>query len=242
MAVFCPACGVRNEGGVSCFVCGKTLPGSSPAVVSRVAPEKSSRNESVRKRPEKTIDPGPVGDRALAILFDRALLTAIAVFGVALFVQNGAIVFRRTGAIEASLISLGVFVSVFLYHTLLEGFAGTTPGKLVMGLRVVNTGDRRMIVAVALRNLLRLVDGLAFYLPAFLVSAHNKNHRRIGDYVGGTAVIQVPIQPLERGAALAILILIIAAAFWGAGAFCPECYPSTTQQLMTALNSLTAAP
>lgn len=230
---------MKNDGaGVSCFVCGKVLPGGGSAAAERPA----ARTSSSRKKAETTVVPGPVGDRALALLFDRLLLFAVIVFTVGLYVRDDALTFHQPGTAGTIGLFFGWFFLIFAYHTLLEGFAGTTPGKLVMGLRVVGTGERRMLGAVALRNLLRLVDGIALYVVGFLVAAHNRAQKRVGDFVGGTMVIQVPMQPMERGAALITLVVIIAAAIWGAGVFCPGCSEAVGQQIAGTLNALTTVP
>ncbi|MBW3566190.1 MAG: RDD family protein [Acidobacteria bacterium] len=230
---------MKNGGvGVSCFVCGKVLPSGGGAAAERPA----ARSSPSGKKAETTVVPGPVGDRALALLFDRVLLFAVIAFTFGLYVREAALTFYQPGTGATIGLFFGWFLLIFAYHTLLEGLAGTTPGKLVMGLRVVSTGERRMIGAVALRNLLRLVDGIALYFVGFVVAAHNRSQKRVGDFVGGTMVIQVPMQPMERGAALITLIVIIAAAIWGGGVFCPGCSEAVGREIASTLNALTTVP
>ena len=68
---------------------------------------------------------------------------------------------------------------------------GQTPGKRIMGIRVVN-GDGSPVSAGAsfIRNLLRFADGFFYlYLIAFVCMIASPGFRRIGDWAGNTLVI-----------------------------------------------------
>jgi uncharacterized RDD family membrane protein YckC len=68
---------------------------------------------------------------------------------------------------------------------------GQTPGKRIMGIRVVN-GDGTPVRAGAsfLRNLLRFADGFFnLYLIAFICMSVSPGFRRIGDWAADTLVI-----------------------------------------------------
>src|SRR6266496_2680064 len=53
----------------------------------------------------------------------------------------------------------------FGYYVALEAATGSTLGKMAFGLRVVKAnGEPYHIGAVLLRNILRLIDGIFFYL------------------------------------------------------------------------------
>ena len=93
------------------------------------------------------------------------------------------------------------FVLSWFYGGLFETFwNGQTPGKRMMGLRVVSiTGQPINASEAVLRNVLRAVDGmpglvyeklaLPFYSVGLLTSATNNRFQRIGDLVCGTMVI-----------------------------------------------------
>jgi uncharacterized RDD family membrane protein YckC len=68
---------------------------------------------------------------------------------------------------------------------------GQSPGKRLLGLRVVsNTGRPLGFVDSVLRNLLRAADYLpVFYALGFIVVAGDSRFRRLGDFVGGTLVV-----------------------------------------------------
>jgi uncharacterized RDD family membrane protein YckC len=82
-------------------------------------------------------------------------------------------------------------VLVVAYYLVLEGFRGQTLGKMLVGVRVVDarTGDRPRFRAVAIRTALRVVDGIATYLVAFLTVLLTARRQRLGDLAAGTLVV-----------------------------------------------------
>jgi uncharacterized RDD family membrane protein YckC len=101
----------------------------------------------------------------------------------------------------------GLFISdplcvIFLlviaaYYVLGEGLAGATLGKWALGLRVVGPdGGKPGVWRAALRNLLRLVDGLpAFHLVGITLVLRSPERARFGDRVAGTRVVRVRKHP-----------------------------------------------
>lgn len=89
-----------------------------------------------------------------------------------------------------ALMFLLFFLVWWFYGVLFETFMnGQTPGKHVMGLRVLaDTGQPINGMQATLRNLLRAADLL---LPLFglLVMALNRKYQRLGDLVAGTIVV-----------------------------------------------------
>lgn len=88
-----------------------------------------------------------------------------------------------------------LFLVVFLYYVLFEALAQGTPGKLVCGLRVVQSRDGGRIGAseAILRTLLRVVDAFPYvvpYLVAAAVVGLLKRNQRVGDLVAETLVIR----------------------------------------------------
>ena len=82
-------------------------------------------------------------------------------------------------------------VLVLAYYLVLEGYRGQTLGKMLAGIRVVDelTGDRPTFRAVAIRTALRLVDGIAGYLVAFVTVLATSRRQRLGDLAAGTLVV-----------------------------------------------------
>jgi uncharacterized RDD family membrane protein YckC len=84
-------------------------------------------------------------------------------------------------------------VTMGLYFVVLEGWPGATLGKWMLGLRVVGLdGSRAGLWRGALRNLLRLVDGLpVFSLLGVILIQLSRERARCGDRIAGTRVVRV---------------------------------------------------
>lgn len=85
-----------------------------------------------------------------------------------------------------------VFAIEWGYYLLFESlWSGRTPGKRVMGLRVVKDGGYPTgFLDIVLRNLVRAADFVpAFYAIGLTVMGLDPRFRRLGDMVAGTVVI-----------------------------------------------------
>jgi len=95
--------------------------------------------------------------------------------------------------------ALGIWIFFLLnfcvdwfYHVIFElAFKGQTPGKRMMGIRVVRSDGSPVDPASSfLRNLLRFADTFFFLFPiAFISIAASSGFRRLGDWAGGTIVV-----------------------------------------------------
>jgi uncharacterized RDD family membrane protein YckC len=101
-----------------------------------------------------------------------------------------------------------IFCVDWFYHTLWEIFCrGQSPGKLLLGLRVLRSdGSPVNPGASFLRNLLRFADTFLFLCPVALISMLlSRGFRRLGDWTGGTLVVytaqSLSISALPRGGA-----------------------------------------
>lgn len=85
---------------------------------------------------------------------------------------------------------LGLFS--LLYYGLFEATLGGTPGKLVLGLRVVSeTGAKPTTGAIVIRTLLRMLDGLCAYAVGFIaLLATGRRRQRVGDLAAKTHVVR----------------------------------------------------
>lgn len=86
-----------------------------------------------------------------------------------------------------------VFLALMLlYYGGLEAMSGQTIGKRVMGIRVVRAdGGPAGAGQIALRTILRLIDGILLYLVAIVVIvATGRRRARLGDLAGRTAVVR----------------------------------------------------
>lgn len=101
-------------------------------------------------------------------------------------------------------ISLGFWIVAM--GTLFQGLTGGTPGKLMVGLRVVDqeSGQLAGIGKCAGRSILWVADGQPLGAPivGLIAAASSKGHRRVGDMVAKTLVVDkksVGTPPLVAG-------------------------------------------
>lgn len=78
----------------------------------------------------------------------------------------------------------------FVYSSILEGLSGRTPGKTLFKIAVVRTdGKECRLLRSFLRNLLRFLDGLFFYMFGLGVILVTSKGQRLGDKLSGTLVV-----------------------------------------------------
>lgn len=132
-----------------------------------------------------------LGLRILAGIVDAVLMI---IFGFVF-----ALVFGESesdgSSFEISLNGLPLVVYIALslgYYFVMESTRGQTLGKMAAKIRVVSLDGAPLTTGqVAVRTLLRFVDGFFFYLIAVIVIAVSKNQQRIGDMAAGTTVVRV---------------------------------------------------
>jgi uncharacterized RDD family membrane protein YckC len=129
--------------------------------------------------------------RAWALILDVVILMIIGYFVAA---DTG----TATGVgYEFNGVSVVVtFVIWFAYYVMMETAFGGTIGKLLVGLHVVNTQGCRITLSQALiRNAMRIVDGLLFYVVGAVSAWSSPLHQRLGDRLAGTIVVRGAIEP-----------------------------------------------
>ena len=136
-----------------------------------------------------------VGSRFLAIAFDSLLQGAgFAVLGTLALLIRGI-----WGGQVSGLGMWGLAILLLLAFAIYSGYfaafeaiwTGQTPGKRLVGLRVIDVSGRPLSVyAAIIRNLLRIVDqlpgGYALGILSILVT---RRQQRIGDLAAGTVVV-----------------------------------------------------
>jgi uncharacterized RDD family membrane protein YckC len=159
-----------------------------------------------------------VGSRFLAVSIDM-LLQAAATLLVVLAVSGTWTVLRPSGggAWFVAVVIVLVFLVFYGYFAAFEAFwHGQTPGKRLVGLRVLSVTGRPVRVEEALlRNLLRVIDQLpgvyAIGIVSMLVSARSQ---RLGDLAAGTVVVHEK----QLSAPVMSVAVMPAAASWTGGA------------------------
>ncbi|HET7705701.1 MAG TPA: RDD family protein [Thermoanaerobaculia bacterium] len=221
--MFCPHCGVKNDGTpLQCASCKKSIPPIDAAA--RVPAAAQSRPQ----RPARPLSPtesfSSVGDRMLALAFDRVVVAAFLLIGAAALVDYWkADSPRPSDLVTGVLAGVVAVTAAFLYHVIFEAGFGTTLGKAVMGLQVRTDGQRGRFLAAIIRNALRIVDGLALYLVGFLTATFSQRRQRFGDAVAGTVVLNMPMSKGVRAAMMLLWLALVATGIGIAAAICPEC-------------------
>jgi uncharacterized RDD family membrane protein YckC len=145
---------------------------------------------------EFAYDIAGIGSRFLAAIVDTML---IVVLEIIIFLVLGLLVGvldlggTTSGSLLAALSTLLGFVILWGYYIAFELiWNGQSPGKRIVGLRVVREGGRPItFVSSAIRNLIRIVDFLpAFYGIGVVVMFVDRRARRLGDLAGGTLVVK----------------------------------------------------
>ncbi|MCP4594460.1 MAG: RDD family protein [bacterium] len=88
------------------------------------------------------------------------------------------------------LTALAVYIA---YHILFEGLRGATPGKMIVGCRVVNEhGQRCSLGAIVVRNVLRVVEFFPRFAvaPILVLVILTRNRQRLGDLAARTVVVE----------------------------------------------------
>jgi len=124
-----------------------------------------------------------LASRFIAELLDALILGAVlvAMIVVAALAGGGA------GALILVVVLGGFLLITVLYHVAFEVLAGgRTPGKRWAGLRVVLEGGGPVDLRASLvRNLIRLIEGVAlFYVPAIVSVLATRRNQRLGDLAG----------------------------------------------------------
>ena len=153
-----------------------------------------------------------LGDRLLAQVVDGLIALALFYFaGMALATRFGFITESGFGlSLGPALLLVGIVAVVMLaYFILAEAMLGSTLGKLVAQIKVENgTGQRITLLASTIRNLMRLIDAIGFYLVGAISVIVTKRCQRLGDLAAGTVVVRRELGPAPRLAALVAAIVL----------------------------------
>ncbi len=160
-----------------------------------------------------------LGDRMRAVFLDTLVLVA-ALWASVMWVANryGGLTpegFNLVGG--PALIAGGLSALVFLAYCLcLEWWFGATLGKVVAGAKVTGAAGgaidfRRSLI----RNLFRLIDGIALYLVGAVAVLITRRQQRLGDMLAGTVVTRNDHARYARLIALLVLVALPVAAVAG---------------------------
>ncbi len=142
-----------------------------------------------------------IGSRFLAALIDTVLLIALQLlvnltllFVVAIIAGQSLAEFGQNRGLSLlvgvfGLVSFAFLWGYYIFFELL--WNGQSPGKRIIGLRVIQRNGAPIDVAAAMiRNLVRIVDFLPLYYGLGVVTMFiDRKSRRLGDFAAGTLVV-----------------------------------------------------
>ena len=137
--------------------------------------------------------------RAGAYFIDVMIRAAVLLLGWVLANIGGLVV---GGNVVGGVMLLAWFLLDWLYPVVFEaGTRGATPGKRMLGLRVVqSTGAPITLGQAIVRNFLRFIDGMPLFTYGFGMASclATKHFQRLGDLAAGTVVIyhRIPALPV----------------------------------------------
>jgi uncharacterized RDD family membrane protein YckC len=133
-----------------------------------------------------------IGSRFLAAIIDTILI--LLALGLTSFILgNLSDLLPFTGDVLLAISVIVSFIILWTYYLVFEVvWNGQSPGKRLIGLRVVREGGRPItFLSSAIRNLIRFVDFLPFFYGIGVVAMFiDLRARRLGDLVGGTLVVK----------------------------------------------------
>jgi len=142
-----------------------------------------------------------LGSRFFAVFVDLAIQIGVLVLVVLvlLWLAGGAPaspaqpLSKFAGAVLDGIVTAALFLLFFGYFIVLEWrFEGRTPGKRLLGIRVVRDGGFPLdFMASLVRNSVRIVEAaLGFYAVSAVCTLLSPQNRRLGDMAAGTIVVR----------------------------------------------------
>lgn len=149
-----------------------------------------------------------LGSRFLAVSVDLLIQTTVllAIFlgilalGMHGLPKNAPPVGKVVESLAVAIILIVVFLIFFAYFIAFETlWNGQTPGKKLLGIRVVRDGGYPVDVTSSLiRNLIRVIElALGFYAVSAISTLISRENKRLGDFAAGTIVVRETRAPVE---------------------------------------------
>jgi len=138
-----------------------------------------------------------LGSRFLAMFSDLVIQIVVTVLATILLITLSAIFrlsFGELGrATVLAVLSIFIFMVFFGYFIIFETmWNGTTPGKRMLGIRVVRDGGYPVdFMSAVIRNAIRPLEfALGFYTVSAIVALISPQNKRLGDFAAGTIVVR----------------------------------------------------
>ncbi|PZD73982.1 hypothetical protein C1752_01798 [Acaryochloris thomasi RCC1774] len=131
-----------------------------------------------------------MGPRIIAGLID---LVIILLMSVIITLLSGLATSAGMQVSPPTFIAVALF---FFYPIGFEGILGATIGKMIMGQKIVKTNGFPIdLPAAIVRNLLRPIDAIPFFLPyltGLILIQSSPKQQRLGDRIAKTIVVSKP--------------------------------------------------
>jgi uncharacterized RDD family membrane protein YckC len=143
-----------------------------------------------------------LGSRFFAVFIDLVIQVSVAVIGGLLVVWAVTAFPPPAGAPQISKIAQAILTAVFVFagFMLFVGYfivfewrwGGRTPGKRLLGIRVVRDGGFPVdFTAAVIRNVVRIFEAsFGFYAISAVATLLSPQNRRLGDMAAGTIVVR----------------------------------------------------
>ena len=145
--------------------------------------------------PAAELENAGVALRFVAVLLDAVIVffplaIVVGLLGGGGYAESGP-GYANAGVVVEGKAFLGFLIAALGYYTIAEALTGRTLGKRLVRIRVVDEdGDHVSLAAAFVRNLLRAVDGLFFYLVGALFALSSARGQRLGDRAAHTVVVR----------------------------------------------------
>jgi uncharacterized RDD family membrane protein YckC len=143
----------------------------------------------------RSVEHAGVALRFVAVLLDAIIVLFPLGIVVALLTGGG---YKESGPgyVNAGLVLsedalVALIVLAVAYYIMCEAITGATLGKHMVGIRVVDeNGEHVSLGAAVVRNVLRVIDALFFYLVGALFALSSPLGQRLGDRAAHTVVVR----------------------------------------------------
>jgi uncharacterized RDD family membrane protein YckC len=143
---------------------------------------------------ELAYDIAGIGSRFLAALVDHVIIATVLSFScVTLSLVLDQLNVGIDSLLVISIFVMGIYLSICAYFIFFETtWNGQSPGKRLVGIRVVRTGGRPIgFLGSAIRNLIRLADFLPILYGAGMITMFvDRRARRLGDFAAGALTLR----------------------------------------------------
>lgn len=158
----------------------------------------------------------------IAAITDMAIQILLSLAAAAVFILP---LSSTTRGFATAFFATAVLVIWVFYNPLFETFrSGRTPGKSVMGLRVIkNDGGPVGFFSASIRGLFWIIEGPASgFVIGLVVMLVSFSNQRLGDVVAGTMVVRDRVGSSRKQAPVAEIRAYKGAANWDLGAVTDE--------------------